>query len=640
MVDLHEQRMLANGFQSWSQARELSVNDKIQAIPSSVAWYTQMNLQGDYDFFKHTGEQGYIHSNSFTHFRDVKNVVSFFGSISEAYGYTYFLGDFNANRLSIYKDVQGMVLAAGDEVGLVRVFVAQGVSAEASLWDTYAEFYPDRRAVKDNAHVSGWTSWYNYYGDISEQIVEENLAALQKHAYPIDIFQIDDGFQTAIGDWLSINSKFPSGMKAVAANIHQAGFKAGLWLAPYAVGCQSRVAKEHPDWLITDPDSHKPVLAGPNWGGFYALDMYQPEARAYLKQVFDVVLQDWGFDMVKLDFCFAAAMLPRQGKNRGQIMWEAMELVRDLVGPNKSVLGCGVPLVSAFRKVDYCRIGSDVAPWWEDTKLKLMHVRERVSTANSLISTLNRWTLSDRMFGNDPDVMILREHKNKLTLPERHTLCVLNNVLGALVFSSDNVALYGPEEHRLYAATFPKVVPQVQSVLEFRPDCYLIQFRVKHGVRELRYTIYTNLSDQDQTLYLPPSAADTHLLSTTDLTTPGCEPSFYHPSSETKLRVHETKTFLHIPPPNGLHFLGSNAHIVPGTELDRFELLSHALHLTFRPHTTRTPIYFTLGDYLHSPHAIPPPVCQLNGQQVAHRWIPVLGFGEGRNESHVLVFVV
>jgi hypothetical protein len=37
----------------------------------------------------------------------------------------------------------------------------------------------------------------------------------------------------------------------------------------------------------------------------------------------------------------------------------------------------------------------------------MLHVRERVSTANSLVSTLTRWPMSGRMFGNDPDVMIL-----------------------------------------------------------------------------------------------------------------------------------------------------------------------------------------------------------------------------------------
>lgn len=46
MADLNDQRMMANGFQSWSQAREFTKHDKIPAIRSSIAWYTQLNLQG------------------------------------------------------------------------------------------------------------------------------------------------------------------------------------------------------------------------------------------------------------------------------------------------------------------------------------------------------------------------------------------------------------------------------------------------------------------------------------------------------------------------------------------------------------------------------------------------------------------
>ncbi|CAO3675753.1 unnamed protein product [Rhizopus stolonifer] len=638
--------MLANGFQSWSQAREFSRNDKIPAIHSSIAWYTQLHLQGDYDIFQHSGERGCIHSSSYTHFRDINNVISFFGSISEQHGYTYFIGDFNRNQLGIYKDVLGIKMVAGQEIELVSVFIAQGHNAEATIWDTYAEFYLDRRAVQDDRrHVNGWTSWYNYYGDVSEKIINDNVDALQQFQYPIDIFQIDDGFQTAIGDWLSINNKFPSGMKHLADKIKRAGFKAGLWLAPYAAGFTSRLAKEHPDWLITDPETKKPVIAGPNWGGFYALNIYHPQVRLYLQKVFDTILIDWGFDMLKLDFCFAAAMIPLNGKSRGQVMWEAMELIRDLVGPKKLVLGCGVPLASAFRKVDYCRIGSDVAPWWEDGKLKRLHVRERVSTANSLISTLSRWTMSDRMFGNDPDVMILRNLKNKLTPDERYTLCVLNNILGALVFSSDNVSLYSKDEHLLYLATFPKVVPHIKSVLEFRKNCFMVRFRVKQGSGEHQYTTFANLTSEEQTIYLPESSKDTHLFFATDndmhmTQADQSEALFYHPSSEAKLKIHETKTFMHIPESKGLVFLGGMSHIVPGVELDTFEKEGEDIKISFRPENSRRhKIYFGLGNFLQTHRSDVPP-CKVNGKQVQHEWIPVKGVGEGREKSEVLAFCI
>lgn len=347
----------------------------------------------DYDFFAHSGEKGHIHSSSYTHFRDIHHVISFFGSLSENLGYTYFKGDFNSNTFAIYKDVLGKRLDANQDVDLIKILAVRTQGSETEAWDIYAEFFPDKRALKGDMHrkrhVNGWTSWYNYYGDVSEKIVLQNLEGLKAHKYPINIFQIDDGFQTAIGDWLSINEKFPSGLKATVDKVSQAGYTAGLWLAPYAVGFTSRLAAEHPDWLVIDPETSKPVVAGPNWGGFYALDMYHPEARAYLKKVFDTVLRDWGFGMVKLDFLFAAAMIPRlgtygrrnnqresyislnfktvTGKSRGEIMWDAMEFVRELTGPDKLLLGCGVPLACAWRKADYCRIGSDVAPWWEGT---------------------------------------------------------------------------------------------------------------------------------------------------------------------------------------------------------------------------------------------------------------------------------
>lgn len=44
-------------------------------------------------------------------------------------------------------------------------------------------------------------------------------------------------------------------------------------------------------------------------------------------------------------------------------MCDAMELLRSLCG-DKLILGCGVPLAPAFGKVDFCRIGADMALSW------------------------------------------------------------------------------------------------------------------------------------------------------------------------------------------------------------------------------------------------------------------------------------
>ncbi|KAI9252664.1 hypothetical protein BY458DRAFT_354882 [Sporodiniella umbellata] len=252
--------------------------------------------------------------------------------------------------------------------------------------------------------------------------------------------------------------------------------------------------------------------------------------------------------------------------------------------------------------------------------------------------------MSDRMFGNDPDVMILRNSKNKLTLHERYTLCVLNNILGSLVFSSDNVYLYSKQEHLLYAATFPKVEPFVKSVLEFRKNCFIIRFTVKHTFGCCSYTTYSNLTSEEQTVYLPESSKETHILSAVDMDMHIAQSNqskvvFYHPSSDIKLKTHETKTFLHIPKNDGLSFLGGVGHIVPGVDVDTLERKGEEIRVKFRKENSRRhKICFALGEYLFNKRCSEPPVCRFNGYLIKHDWVSVKGSGEGREKSEVLLF--
>ena len=84
----------------------------------------------------------------------------------------------------------------------------------------------------------------------------------------------------------------------------------------------------------------------------------------YVKTVFRTVIDDWGFSFVKLDFLYAACMTGAHGFSRGELMGRAMDFLRETVGDGK-ILGCGVPLASAFGVVDYCRIGCDVSLDWD-----------------------------------------------------------------------------------------------------------------------------------------------------------------------------------------------------------------------------------------------------------------------------------
>ncbi|KAF7728810.1 hypothetical protein EC973_005436 [Apophysomyces ossiformis] len=550
--------MLAEGFQSWSQTREMDKRNSMVPILKPVAWVTQFDLQGDYQFFNYSGQQGFIHSTGYTYFRHPNGELLFLGSTSEDSGYTYFKADFQNNQLSIYKDVFGKVLPAATTLSL-NIFITKKDYIELKdIWNEYASYYP-RHIDTPSRHLTGWTSWYNTYERVTEKDVVDNLEAFKEHGYPIDVFQIDDGFERAIGDWLDVaTEKFPKGMQYLATEIQKAGYLPGLWLAPFAAGFKSKIVKEHPEWLLTNDDGSF-LVAGPNWGGFYALDIYNPEVRDYLQHVLDTVIDVWGYRLLKLDFLFATAMIPRQGKSRGEIMWDAVTMIEELTKKRAIILGSGVPLPATWGRFHYCRVSSDASPWWDHFILRLANVRERVATANALVSNLHRWPMSS-MFGTDPDVFFIRSDNNKLSKDERYTLCVLNTILGQMTLMSDNVHTYEAKEHQLYASTFPKAEAEISTVVQVMPDIY----QLSYTCNQFSYVSLSNISPSPSSVRLPDNGK--YYFEKSNVLN-GDNVEWYLPGASVLLRAHETRNFLQV---SG-RFMGSTAHLITGWEFDKWE---------------------------------------------------------------------
>jgi alpha-galactosidase len=111
---------------------------------------------------------------------------------------------------------------------------------------------PDGSHHVQREKLYGYSSWYNRYQNIDEASIEQDLErdaprSFQKN----DLFQIDDGWEPYVGDWLEPDAKkFPNGMKKMADQIHAAGYRAGIWLAPFAAEEKSKLYQEHPDWFI------------------------------------------------------------------------------------------------------------------------------------------------------------------------------------------------------------------------------------------------------------------------------------------------------------------------------------------------------------------------------------------------------
>jgi len=504
-------RFFANGYQSWSESRLLKVTEGIPRQRSIARKY--MGFYGD-EYIKGIPRgQGKLHSWTYTYVS--RNAIPgidpeqrsgiLLGSLNERTGFTLFLYDHAKEILTVRKDMDGLSLR--HSFPALDFWVGEG--EEPALFDAY--FKACEVPPPTAPPAIGWTSWYKHFTNISEEVLLENLESfsaqfsessnLSESLTPASpYFQIDDGWQTAVGDWLSVKPAFPNGMRHIALKIKEKGLHPGIWIAPFVASAKSELVRRHPEWLLKDAKG-RPIKVGwnPMWGGWYhALDFYHDGVREYLSGVFHMILDKWGFELLKLDFLFAVALAPPPGKTRGGVMWEAMEFLRHLVG-NRRILACGVPLGACFGLVDYCRIGGDVHIAWRNPLFSFLRHRERVDTLASLHSTLGRWQLNGRMFHNDPDVFILRTEQQKLNPEQQQTLLTINALLGNLLFSSDDLGAYSEEQKAELDEALSLRDRHVSRVVELGDDVWKIDFEHEHTA----WSAYCNLTKTIQNLSIP-----------------------------------------------------------------------------------------------------------------------------------------
>lgn len=297
--------------------------------------------------------------------------------------------------------------------------------------------------------MTGWCSWYYYYTQVKETDVLSNLDFFSEHDdYPIDLIQLDDGYQTAIGDWGTetgkFNEKFPHGLKWLADKIHHKSFKAGLWIAPFFITKKSEFYRLHSDWMLRNK-VNRPISTAYNWGANqYAIDLSRPEVCDYITKEAKVISQDWGFDFLKIDFLYAPEAIDlkyqQPGFSRAQILRRGLESVRKGFGESKIILGCGCPLGPAVGTVDVMRIGPDTAASWFKNEF-LFYKIGKISPDSlkpALKSTIQRSYQHKTWWINDPDCVVVREDRSDLTLDEIYLQLTVFGLSGGQILISDD----------------------------------------------------------------------------------------------------------------------------------------------------------------------------------------------------------
>lgn len=316
--------------------------------------------------------------------------------------------------------------------------------------------------------ITGWCSWYNLYAAIDEPVIHEHLHAAaayrDRHRAPLDTFLLDDGFTPEMGDWLDVKPQFPRGVKPLLAEAEALGFRPGLWIAPFLVGNRSRLYREHPDWVVGDRLTGGPMVAMRFYGEFrwhkrseeyYVLDVTHPDAAAYLTHVFRTWVGDWGARYVKADFLYFVmehgperAVWHEPGLSRVEVWRRGMALIRDAIGPDVTLSGCGCPLWAGVGLVDAVRIGRDVGVTWNGEY-----------SAESLLRDLqSRNHAHGVLWQADPDCVLLRDRFHEMTDAQVELLARFAAGAGGVLMTSDHLGELGPDRARLFAELLARPV--------------------------------------------------------------------------------------------------------------------------------------------------------------------------------------
>jgi alpha-galactosidase len=296
---------------------------------------------------------------------------------------------------------------------------------ESEVFARYGQLLAERIGRRERRAGRVWCSWYSYYEDISESLVRATVDDLRGE--PFDVVQLDDGWERSVGDWHA-NERFAAGMDATAQYIADAGFRAGLWLAPLIALPASEFARKRPDLLVSGTDG-APLIAGYNWGGpYYALDTTRPEVQDHLRELFSRV-RGWGFTYLKLDFMYAGALAGVRSADlhREQAYRDAIALIRETVGDDTYLLGCGVPMLPSAGIFDGVRVGPDVGAFWDNAERSADP--SGVGARNAMLASINRHWLRP-LYETDPDVVYFRRRRSLLDEQQRQALQDVATILG------------------------------------------------------------------------------------------------------------------------------------------------------------------------------------------------------------------
>ena len=390
----------------------------------------------------------------------------------------------------------------GGEIRLPSLYIEESITLAQSLRRCAERIAEAMHARHTRPPAFFWSSWYHAYETMDQTTLEDTLEDIRAEGVPFQYIELDAGYTPHLGDWLTPNHRWQGGLQKAAETILNAGFRPGIWVAPFIVGDRSELYKEHPDWILHDSDG-KPVVqlrsyTEPKlWGNpdcdYYVLDTSHPGALRYIEDVFRT-LKSWGFSLFKTDFMFwnmhDSSTVRRYDPSLTsvEIMRKTLAAIRSAIGEDSYLLGCIAPFMPFIGYADGMRLAGDCGAQWAETYGPVNMLREL--PCDNYFNHV--------FWQNDPDAMLLRDFDTKLTNDETRSLALLQALSGGAVSTSDPVHRLGDDRKRLLRFVEPRgtVAPELPYFGTERRELALL-----HRLEQGNLLFIMNPTDAPLTLF-------------------------------------------------------------------------------------------------------------------------------------------
>jgi len=146
---------------------------------------------------------------------------------------------------------------------------------------------------------AGTSLWFNEMTQATEENQKYFINRYLEEGIQLDYWWMDAGWYPCEGNWPKTGTwdvdtkRFPRGLRAVADHVHPEGINVLVWFEPERVAPGTWLYEKRPQWLLTCKGSDNRLL-----------DLGNPEARQWLTDHVDGVINEQGIDLYRQDFNF------------------------------------------------------------------------------------------------------------------------------------------------------------------------------------------------------------------------------------------------------------------------------------------------------------------------------------------------